>query len=75
MPHTIADNIVEIGPADGDEIEQHQHQDDPTEHDRFSYRTDHNAAVRKSVDRRAVGGQTVRAIGTADYGPSAKTAT
>lgn len=33
MPYTIVDNIVEIRPADGNEVKQHQHQDDPAEYD------------------------------------------
>jgi len=74
MPLTTVVNVVEIRPADGNEVEQHQHQDDPAEYDRFSYRTDHNTALREPVDRRAMGGQAVCAIGTADHGPSTKTA-
>jgi len=55
MSRTADDNVVEIGSVDGNEVEQHQHQDDPTEHDRFPRRADNDTAVREPVDRRAVG--------------------
>jgi len=65
---------MEIRSTDGNEVKQHQHQDDPAEYDRFSYRKDHNTALREPVDRRAMGRQAVCAIRTADHGPGTKTA-